>query len=243
MSYRLIWDLPTRIFHWVLAGGFIAAAFLALAAGDDSPLFPYHGIIGLVIAMAVVLRLIWGVIGTRHAKFGSFVFGPGEILEYMKGIFAPDGKRYVGHNPGSSVAIFGLLGLTLAIALTGIMLGRGIEQVKEIHELLAYLAVALTFLHIAGVALHTVVHRENIIASMVHGKKEAEADEQIASSQPLIALVFLVILGIWGYGLLNSFDAQTNTTRIPFTSVSLQLAESEESEHAERGIHHDDDDD
>jgi cytochrome b len=60
MSYRLIWDLPTRIFHWVLAGGFFAAAFLALSAGDDSPLFPYHAIIGLVIAMAVVLRVIWG---------------------------------------------------------------------------------------------------------------------------------------------------------------------------------------
>ena len=85
MNRVLIWDLPTRVFHWLLSGGFIAAAVIALALGEHSPLFPYHAIIGLTIALMVCLRVIWGIAGTRYARFGTFIFGPAAVIEYMKG--------------------------------------------------------------------------------------------------------------------------------------------------------------
>ena len=76
MRRTLVWDIPTRLFHWLFAGGFIAAAVIALGQSDDSPLFPYHGIIGLALGLMLVLRVLWGIVGTRHARFGSFAFGP-----------------------------------------------------------------------------------------------------------------------------------------------------------------------
>lgn len=99
MNRVLIWDLPTRLFHWLLSGGFITAAVISLALGEDSPLFPYHAIIGLTIALMVCLRIIWGLAGTRYARFGTFIFGPAAVIEYMKGTLVGGGKRYIGHNP------------------------------------------------------------------------------------------------------------------------------------------------
>jgi cytochrome b len=196
----LIWDLPTRLFHWLLSGGFIAAAVIALALGEDSPLFPYHAIIGLTIALMVCLRVIWGFFGTRYARFGTFIFGPGAVIEYMKGTLVGGGKRYIGHNPGSSLAIFALLALVLAMAVTGIMMGQGNGGVKELHEILAWVTVGVAVVHVLGVALHTVRHRENITLSMIHGKKHAEPSDAIASAKPIIAVVFLAIAGAWAVG-------------------------------------------
>ncbi len=223
----LIWDLPTRLFHWLLSGGFIAAAVISLALGEDSLLFPYHSIIGLTVAMMVCLRIIWGIAGTRYAKFGTFIFGPAAVIEYMKGTITGRGKRYIGHNPGSALAIFALLGLVLAMAVTGIMLGQGNEGVKEIHEILAWVTVGFVVAHVLGVALHTIRHRENITLSMIHGKKHAEPSDAIASAKPIIAVVFLAIAGAWAVGLVRNYNPATQTTTLPLIGTSLQLGENE----------------
>jgi cytochrome b len=230
MNRVLIWDLPTRLFHWLLSAGFVAAAVIALLLGEDSPLFPYHSIIGLTIGLMVCLRVIWGVAGTRYARFGSFIFGPGAVIEYMKGALVGGGKRYIGHNPGSAVAIFALLGLVLAMAVTGIMLGQGNEGVEEIHEILAYVTVGVVVVHILGVVFHTIRHRENITASMIHGRKNAEASEAIASAKPIVAVVFLVIAGAWAAGLVRNFDPATGSTTLPLFGTVLQVGEGEGGE-------------
>jgi cytochrome b len=245
MKSVLIWDLPTRLFHWLLSGGFIAAAFISLLLGEDSPLFPYHAIIGLTIALMVCLRVIWGVVGTRHARFGTFIFGPGAVIEYMKGTLAGGGKRYIGHNPGSAVAIFGLLALVLAMAVTGVMLGQGNESVKEIHEILSYVTVGVVVVHVLGVAIHTIRHRENITLSMIHGKKDAEPSDAIISSAPIIAAVFLVVTGAWAAGLIRNYNPATQTTTLPLIGTVLQLGENENeggNGGGERGGDKDDDD-
>lgn len=227
MTRVLVWDLPTRIFHMLLSAGFIAAAAIALLLGQDSTLFPYHAIIGLTIGLMVCLRVIWGIAGTRYARFGTFIFGPAAVIEYTRGIFSRDGKRYLGHNPGSAYAIFAMLGLVLAMALTGIMLGLGNESVKDIHEILSYVTVGVVVAHILGVALHTIRHRENIIASMIHGKKDAEPADGIASARPIVAVVLLAIAGAWAFGLVRNFDRATQTTTLPLISATLQLGEAE----------------
>lgn len=80
MARTLVWDLPTRLFHWIFAFGFAIAAVIALGLGDDSPAFPLHALIGLVLGMAIALRVMWGFVGSRHARFASFAFGPSAVL-------------------------------------------------------------------------------------------------------------------------------------------------------------------
>lgn len=227
MNRVLIWDLPTRLFHWLLSAGFITAAVISLLLGEDSPLFPYHSIIGLTIALMVCLRVVWGIVGTRYARFGTFVFGPGAVIEYMKGTLVGGGKRSIGHNPGSAVAIFALLALVLAMAVTGVMMGRGNTSVKDLHEILAWVTVGVVVAHVLGVALHTIRHRENITASMIHGKKNAEPSDAIASPKPIIAVVFLVIAGAWAVGLVRNYIPATQTTTLPLVGTVLQLGENE----------------
>lgn len=227
MNRVLIWDLPTRLFHWLLSGGFIAAAIISLLLGEHSRLFPSHAIIGLTIALLVCLRVIWGIVGTRYARFGTFIFGPGAVIEYMKGTLAGGGKRYIGHNPGSALAIFALLALVLAMAVTGIMMGQGNESVKDLHEILAWVTVGFTVAHVLGVALHTIRHRENITLSMIHGKKHAEPRDAITSAKPIIAVIFLMIAGAWAFGLIRNYNPATQTTTLPLIGTVLQLGENE----------------
>ncbi|MCC6285486.1 MAG: cytochrome b/b6 domain-containing protein [Phycisphaerales bacterium] len=245
MTSTLIWDLPTRLFHWLLAGGVVAAAWIALGLGEHSLLFPYHAIIGLTLAVVVVFRLVWGFIGTRHARFTSFAFGPRAVLAYLKGAVLGGAKKYVGHNPGSAYAIFAMLALFVALAVTGIMLGRGIESAKEVHELCTYALLAVAGVHLVGVILHSARHRENITAGMVHGRKHADSGDGIVSAHPLVAIVLLLITGAWAYGLFRNADASMQTTKLPLLGVTLQLGEHEagrEGEHDERRGHDDEGD-
>lgn len=244
MNPVLIWDLPTRLFHWLLSAGFIAAAVIALAMGEHSPLFPYHAIIGLTIALMVVLRVVWGIVGTRYARFGSFIFGPAAVIEYMKGALIGGGRRHLGHNPGSAVAIFALLALVLALAVTGFMMGRGNEAIKEVHEILAWATVGVVVVHVLGVAFHTVRHRENITASMIHGRKHGEPADAIASARPIVAVLFLIVAGGWAVGLLRNYDPATQATTLPLLGTPLQLGENEGGEGGggEQRQRHDEDD-
>src|SRR5690606_38982941 len=145
---------------------------------------------------------------------------------YMKGVLIGGGKRHLGHNPGSAVAIFALLALVLALAVTGFMLGQGNEAIKEVHEILAWTSVGGVVVHVLGVAFHTIRHRENITASMIHGKKRADASDAINSAKPIAAVLFLIIAGGWAVGLLRSYNPATQTTTLPLLGTSLALGEN-----------------
>lgn len=248
MAPTLIWDLPTRLFHWLLAAGFAGAAFIALVLGEDSSLFPYHAILGLTLTLMVAMRLVWGVVGTRYARFGSFAFGPGAVVAYAKSTLFGGGTRHVGHNPGSAWAIFAMLALVVALGITGVLMGMGVKGWKDAHELCAYALVGVVVVHVLGVAFHTLRHRENITASMIHGRKDAEPASAIASARPLAAIVFLLVTGAWVVGLVRNYDPATQRTTVPLWGASLQLGEGED-ESKERsgdrgkGRDHDDDHD
>lgn len=227
MARVLVWDLPTRLFHWALAGGFAAAAVIALGFGEDSPLFPYHAMIGVTLALMVVLRVAWGLVGSRYARFGAFIFGPGAVIEYLKGTLTGSGRRHIGHNPGSAYAIFAMLGLMLGLAATGTMLGQGNDGVKEVHELLAYAMLAVIAVHVLGVLFHTARHRENITASMVHGHKEAADGEGIRSARPVAAALLAVIVVGWAVALVRSYLPATQSITLPILGLTLTIGEME----------------
>lgn len=227
MSRTLVWDAPTRLFHALFAAGVAAAAIISLVLGEHSVLFPYHAIIGLATALLVCLRLLWGIVGSRYARFSSFAFGPAAATQYLKGVLSDGGRRYVDHNPGSAYAIFTMLALMIGLAATGIMMGRGGESVKELHEILAYAMVGVMAAHVLGVVIHTIRHRDNVIASMIHGRKDVEPAEGIRSSHPVFGIVFLTVVGVWFFGLVRNFDPLTQTVRLPVLGTSLQIGEME----------------
>jgi cytochrome b len=227
MNRVLIWDVPTRTFHWLLAAGFAAAAGIALISSEHGIFFPYHAIIGLTLALLVVMRIVWGLVGTRYARLGSFIFGPSALIAYFAGYLTGKGTRHIGHNPASALAIFAMFALVLGLAATGFMLGRGDERFEEVHELLAYATMAVAGVHILGVIVHTVVHREQITLSMIHGRKSAPASDAITSAHPTVALLGLSIAVLFAVGLVGNLDTTSQRTTLPLTGLAIQIGENE----------------
>jgi cytochrome b len=230
MSSILVWDLPTRLFHWLLAAGFLTAFGIAVFAGDDHPLFPYHALLGLTLALMVMLRIVWGFVGTRYARFASFPMAPPHLIEYAKGLLKRGGPRYIGHNPGSSYAIVALLALILCLAVTGVLLGKGWKAAKEVHEICAYATIAVVGVHVLGVIVHTLRHKENVTLAMIRGRRGGDSGSAIASAHPLTAIAFLVLLCVWGVGLYKNYDPSNRHLTTPFSGTALQLGDIESEE-------------
>lgn len=164
-----VWDPLVRIFHWSLVGLF-AFAFLT---GDEWQ--SAHEVAGYAVAGLVAFRIIWGVIGPRHARFTDFVRGPASILAYLRDALAMKAQRHIGHNPAGGAMIILLLVSIGGIAATGYMMTMdaywGVEWVEELHEVLAYGTLGLIALHVAGVILASLAHGENLARAMVTGRK------------------------------------------------------------------------
>lgn len=235
MKRILVWDLPVRLFHWTLAGSFAAAFALANLADDESGAFALHMLLGGVLGFMVLLRIAWGFAGSRWARFSAFVVSPKALFAYLRGALAGGGRRYTGHNPGTSLAALLMFALILGLGVTGVLMGNGGGEVfEEIHEVLAWAMVAVIVVHVAGVAWHTLRHRENIAMSMVDGRKEAAPAGAIASARPVAALAFVVLTALWTAGLVGGYDAARGEVTLPLLGQTLRVGEGEEHEHGER---------
>lgn len=164
-----VWDPFVRVFHWSVVG----ACALDLTVLDDGKLA--HRWLGYGVLALVALRLVWGVVGTRHARFTDFVPGPGRLAAYLGAMARGREPRIVGHNPAAAVMILALMALLTTIGATGWMLTLdafwGVEWVEELHEGLATLLVVLVAVHVAAAVLESLRHRENLILAMVTGRK------------------------------------------------------------------------
>jgi cytochrome b len=238
MARITVWDYPVRVFHWVLALCFFSALGLAQFAPEHSRLFDLHMLIGLILAPMVFLRIVWGFIGTKYARFSSFIFGPKEVFEYLASIITLNGRHYVGHNPAASYAAFAMLVLVLCIVATGLLMQSG-EFFEEVHGILAYVMFAVVVTHVCGVALHVFRCKENIILSMLSGCKDGKEEDAIASPKPVISLVFLLLVGTWTTMLVRGYDRQTQRVGLPFIGKVIQLGEGEKHD----GNHRDHDED
>jgi cytochrome b len=227
MSKVLIWDLPTRLFHWSLTAGFLASFGIAMWAGERSRWFPVHMLLGLALAFVVLLRVVWGTIGSRYARFQSFVYRPSELAAYLKSTVTRHSLRYAGHNPGSALATFAILALIILVAGSGVLMSMGFEAAEEVHGFLAYALAAVVAVHILGVAWHSWRHRENLTATMITGRKEANPAEAIASSRPVVAVVFAVLMIVVIGSLFRNYDRGRAETRLPLTGIAVHLGEPE----------------
>ncbi|MBP1847434.1 cytochrome b [Rhizobium petrolearium] len=166
-----VWDPLVRIFHWSLVTLF-AFSFLT---GDEWK--SVHIYSGYVIIVLLALRVIWGVVGSRHARFSDFVYHPLTVLSHLRNSLAMRAKRYIGHNPAGGAMVVALFFMLSGIVTTGYMMTTdaywGIEWVEETHKALVYITLGLVALHIGGVVLASIEHRENLVRAMITGRKRA----------------------------------------------------------------------
>jgi len=197
MSKRiLVWDVPTRVFHWLLVTSFVGAYLTAESERNRD----IHVMLGYTLLGLIVFRLLWGFFGTRYAQFKSFLFKPGEVVAYLLSLVKGKATHYVGHNPAGSVSVWLLLSLGISLGVTGVMLLQEDvgDSVVNIHAVATKIMLAVVFLHLCGVLVSSVLHRENLVRSMVTGFKTAEPDEGIRRSYAWLgAIMLLVVAAYW----------------------------------------------
>lgn len=189
----LVWDLPVRFFHWSLALSF-ATAYIT---SESERWQLVHITSGYVLVALIVFRLIWGVVGSRYARFSEFVRGPGAIKDYLLGMLHLRPPHYTGHNPAGALAIVALLSLGLLTAAAGWATFNelGGDILEELHEGAANIMLAVVGIHVGAVLLSSLLHRENLVASMVNGLKRGSADLAISKSYWGVALAVLALIG------------------------------------------------
>jgi len=164
-----VWDPFVRVFHWSLVALFLAAYL----TGDDAG--QMHIAAGYAIAGLIALRIVWGFVGPRHARFSNFVRSPREVLTYLRDVIMFRAPRYLGHNPAGGVMIIALLVLLLGTGLTGYLMTTdvlwGAKWVEEVHEALANLTMGPIVFHVVGVLISSLKDGENLVKSMITGWK------------------------------------------------------------------------
>jgi len=213
MRTTLVYDLPTRLFHWLFVFFFLSSFVIAKTVDDESILFSYHMISGLLLGGLIVWRVFWGLIGTRHARWSGFKLNPLELKEYFLGLLSGSKKRWSGHNPASSWAAVVMMVLGFALAVSGYLMSIGYkESLEDSHELLANAFIVVAILHVAGVIFHSLRHQEALPLSMIDGKKDLfEKNEAIPSTRPGAAFVFIMMLFLSTMYLVSRFDSQERT--------------------------------
>lgn len=169
-----VWDPLVRLFHWSLAAC-IFGAFL-VEEGDTA-----HQWLGYTALGLIAFRVLWGLVGTRHARFSDWVRGPRAVATYLRERLAGRSRRRLGHNPAAAVMILLLMAGVAAVGLTGWMQTLdaywGAEWLEELHEALAYGLLTLIGVHVLAAIVESVHYRDNLIAAMVHGRKRALDDD------------------------------------------------------------------
>jgi cytochrome b len=178
-----VWDPLVRFFHWSL----VTAFFIAYITEDD--LLTVHSWAGYLILTLLLIRLVWGFIGTRYARFSDFIYSPRNIIQFLKDTVRLRARRYLGHNPAGGAMVMILLFSLLLTTISGVLLLGAEEQagpvahwftqsagfwgdvLEELHEFFANFTLLLVFVHVIGVIVESLIHKENLVSAMLTGFK------------------------------------------------------------------------
>lgn len=166
-----VWDPLVRIFHWSLVAAF-TVAFVSADEWDGA-----HETAGYAVAGLVALRLLWGFVGTKHARFADFVYRPVAVVGFLKDTVRLRARRYLGHNPAGGAMVIALLAMLALVTGTGILMTTdslwGVRWLEDVHEAVANLTLGLVALHVLGVLVASLEHGENLVKAMFTGRKRA----------------------------------------------------------------------
>jgi len=208
-----VWDTPVRVFHWVLVV-LVSTSWVTSEIGGNA--MTYHMWSGYTILTLVVFRIVWGFVGSEHARFGSFLYGPRAIFGYASAMFGSSSRSYPGHNPLGGVSVVLMLASLLLQASTGLFANDDIltegplakfvsgatsSLLTTIHRYNFYVLVVLIAIHIAAVLFYLVVKRENLIGAMFTGRKRVPAhadftDGRMTSAWVAVAVVIVIAAAV-----------------------------------------------
>ncbi len=227
----LVWDLPVRLFHWLMAGCFAGAWLTA----ESERWRMLHAVLGWTMLGLVLFRIVWGFAGTRHARFASFVRGPRAVWEHLRGLVGGPVDEGAGHNPAGGWAVLALLALTLATAGLGWAAYDGVQVAEELHEGAANALIALVVLHLAAVAFTSWRLRRNLVRAMLTGRSSAEPEAPAGKGvRPRAVMALLLAAAVVAF-----WWSQWNS---PPAGAATTAGAREGGHHGERGGRHHDDD-
>ena len=197
----LVWDAPTRIFHWLLVLCFV----IAYLTSESERLQLWHVTAGYVFGALLLFRLLWGLVGTRYARFGNFVRGRKVVIHYMGSLLTRHPKHFVGHNPAGGWAILAMIGLGLLTVLTGwASFSDYGDWIGDLHEGIVNTLIAVICVHVGGVVLSSLLHRENLARAMVTGYKLGQPEQAIRYPLWVVAALLVSVLIWFVWALLTS---------------------------------------
>jgi cytochrome b len=217
-----VWDLPTRIFHWVLAATIVASVLSAKIGGNA---MVWHMRFGYLVFSLLAFRLVWGLVGGRWSRFSSFVYAPGTVLRYLRGGSQRHEHHDVGHNPLGSLSVFALFGFLALQVATGLVADDDIATVGPLNRFVSnaaagqathwhkdygqWILLTLVLLHVAAILYYQLGKKINLVRPMIVGDKTLPAGTPAATDTAATRLLALVVaaLCVAGVGWVASLGA------------------------------------
>jgi len=201
-----VWDLPIRLFHWLLVGC-VVGAFVTAKIGGNAMI--WHGRLGLAIVGLLAFRIVWGLVGSTYSRFATFVRGPASIHAYLRGAWQGH-----GHNPLGALSVLALLGILTTQATTGLFSNDDIafsgflvplvgselsSQITSIHRLLENALILLVALHLGAIAFYARVKKHNLVKPMLTGWAEGNPEQSAKGGRPtqIVLAVLIAVAVTW----------------------------------------------
>jgi cytochrome b len=201
-----VWDLPTRLFHWILV---LSIGFL-IFSGKTGNLFDWHQTAGIIVLALLLYRLVWGVFGSTTSRFSDFIYSPSKIIAYAKNILSRKADTHAGHNPVGGMMVIVMLGLLLFQGVTGLfstddvlvegklygLVDEGTaEWMTSLHHQSSELLIPVLILHILAIIFYRVYKKSNLTKAMITGSAEFEEKpaKSIIMKPAVIGVVLLAV--------------------------------------------------
>jgi len=208
-----VWDLPTRLFHWVLALTIVGSVVSAKIGGNA---MVWHFRFGYLVFALIAFRVLWGLVGGRWSRFSSFIYGPGTVLRYLRGQSRAGEHHDVGHNPLGSFSVFALLAFLALQVATGLVADDEIANIGPLNRFVSgalagqathwhkdygqWILLALVALHIAAILYYLLGKKQNLVRPMIVGDKTLPAGTPAALDNAMTRLLALVLAALCAGG-------------------------------------------